>query len=63
MIKNEKVKKAIQTLENELPFSSREIEAIKEYIVKLENENFGLRTSVTNKERDLAHYKGYAFKG
>lgn len=62
MIKNEKVKKAIQTLENELPFSSREIEVIKDYITKLERENKGLKTSLHNRETDLAHYKGYMLK-
>ena len=62
MIKNEKVKKAIQTLENELPFSIREIEVIKEYITKLERENKGLKTSLHNRETDLAHYKGYLTK-
>ena len=62
MIKNEKVKKAIQALENELPFSSREIEVIKEYITKLERENKGLKTSLHNRETDLAHYKGYLTK-
>ena len=62
MIKNEKVKKAIQALENELPFSSREIEVIKEYITKLERENKGLKTSLHNRETDLAHYKGYLLK-
>lgn len=62
MIKNEKVKKAIQTLENELPFSSRELQIIKDYITKLERENKGLKTSLHNRETDLAHYKGYLTK-
>lgn len=62
MIKNEKVKKAIQTLENELPSSSRELQIIKDYITKLERENKGLKTSLHNRETDLAHYKGYMLK-
>lgn len=58
----QEVQQAIQTLENELPFSSREIEIIKEYITKLERENKGLKTSLHNRETDLAHYKGYMLK-
>ena len=58
----QEVQQAFQTLENELPFSSREIEVIKEYITKLERENKGLKTSLHNRETDLAHYKGYLTK-
>ena len=58
----QEVQIAFQTLENELPFSSREIEVIKEYITKLERENKGLKTSLHNRETDLAHYKGYMLK-
>ena len=58
----QEVQTAFQTLENELPFSSREIEIIKEYITKLERENKGLNTSKNNLEVKLAHYKGYLTK-
>lgn len=58
----QEVQQAIQTLENELPFSSRELQTIKEYITKLERENKGLKTSLHNRETDLAHYKGYMLK-
>ena len=56
------VQTAFQTLENELPFSSRELQIIKDYITKLERENKGLKTSLHNRETDLAHYKGYLTK-
>ena len=54
--------KAIQTIESELPFASKDIETIKSYVTKLERENKGLKTSLHNRETDLAHYKGYLTK-
>lgn len=54
--------KAIQTIEQELPFLSKEIETIKAYVTKLERENKGLKTSLDNKTYDLAHFKGYLTK-
>lgn len=54
--------KAIQTIEQELPFASKDIETIKSYVTKLERENKGLKTSLNNKAYDLAHYKGYLTK-
>ena len=58
----QEVQTAFHTLENELPFSSRELQIIKDYITKLERENKGLKTSLHNRETDLAHYKGYLLK-
>lgn len=55
-------KKAIQTIESELPFASKDIEIIKSYVTKLERENKGLKTSLNNKTYDLAHFKGYLTK-
>ncbi len=43
-------------------FNQEGIEVIKEYITKLERENKGLKTSLHNRETDLAHYKGYLLK-
>lgn len=54
--------KAIQTIESELPFASKEIEVIKSYVTKLERDNKGLKTSLDNKTYDLAHFKGYLTK-
>ena len=54
--------KAIQTIESELPFASKDIEIIKSYVTKLERENKGLKTSLDNKTYDLAHFKGYLTK-
>lgn len=54
--------KAIQTIEQELPFASKDIETIKSYVTKLERENKGLKTSLDNKTYDLAHFKGYLTK-
>ena len=54
--------KAIQTIESELPFASKDIEIIKSYVTKLERENKGLKTSLDNKTYDLAHYKGFLTK-
>ena len=58
----EQYEKAIQTIESELPFASNDIEVIKSYVTKLERENKGLKTSLHNRETDLAHYKGYLLK-
>lgn len=58
----QEVQTAFQTLENELPFSSLELQIIKDYITKLERENKGLKTSLHNRETDLAHYKGFLTK-
>lgn len=55
-------KKAIQTIESELPFASNDIEVIKAYVTKLERDNKGLKTSLDNKTYDLAHFKGYLTK-
>ena len=54
--------KAIQTIESELPFASKDIEIIKYYVTKLERDNKGLKTSLDNKTYDLAHFKGYLTK-
>lgn len=54
--------KAIQTIEQELPFASNEIDVIKSYVTKLERENKVLKTSLGNKTYDLAHFKGYLTK-
>lgn len=58
----EQYKKAIQTIESELPFASKDIETIKSYVTKLERDNKGLKTSLDNKAYDLAHFKGYLTK-
>lgn len=58
----EQYKKAIQTIEQELPFASNDIEVIKSYVTELERANKGLKTSLDNKTYDLAHYKGYLTK-
>lgn len=55
-------KKAIQTIEQELPFASKDIETIKTYVTELERTNKGLKTSLDNKAYDLAHFKGYLTK-
>lgn len=54
--------KAIQTIESEIPFASKDIETIKSYVTKLERDNKGLKTSLDNKTYDLAHFKGYLTK-
>ena len=54
--------KAIQTIESELPFASKDIEIIKSYVQYLERRNKGLKQSLENKTYDLAHYKGYLTK-
>lgn len=54
--------KAIQTIESELPFASKDIEVIKSYVTELERANKGLKTSLDNKAYDLAHFKGYLTK-
>lgn len=54
--------KAIQTIELELPFASKDIETIKSYVTELERTNKGLKTSLDNKTYDLAHFKGYLTK-
>lgn len=54
--------KAIQNIESELPFASKDIETIKSYVTKLERDNKGLKTSLDNKTYDLAHFKGYLTK-
>ena len=54
--------KAIQTIEQELPFASNDIEIIKSYVQYLERRNKGLKQSLENKTYDLAHYKGYLTK-
>lgn len=54
--------KAIQTIESELPFASKDIEIIKSYVTELERANKGLKTSLANKTYDLAHYKGFLTK-
>lgn len=58
----EQYEKAIQTIEQELPFASKDIEVIKSYVTELERANKGLKTSLDNKTYDLAHYKGYLTK-
>lgn len=58
----ERYEKAIQTIEQELPFASNDIEVIKSYVTKLERDNKGLKTSLDNKTYDLAHFKGYLTK-
>lgn len=58
----EQYKKAIQTIELELPFASKDVEIIKSYVTKLERDNKGLKTSLNNKTYDLAHFKGYLTK-
>lgn len=58
----EQYKKAIQTIESELPFASNDIEVIKSYVTELERANKGLKTSLDNKTYDLAHFKGYLTK-
>ena len=58
----EEFEQAIKSLESELPFASKDIEIIKSYVTKLERENKGLKTSLHNRETDLAHYKGYMLK-
>lgn len=58
----EQYEKAIQTIEQELPFASNDIEVIKSYVTKLERDNKGLKTSLDNKTYDLAHFKGYLTK-
>lgn len=55
----EQYKKAIQTIEQELPFASNDIEVIKSYVTELDK---GLKTSLDNKTYDLAHFKGYLTK-
>ena len=58
----EDYEKAIQTIEQELPFLSNDIETIKTYVTELERANKGLKTSLENKTYDLAHFKGYLTK-
>ena len=58
----EDYEKAIQTIEQELPFLSKDIETIKSYVTELERANKGLKTSLNNKAYDLAHFKGYLTK-
>ena len=55
-------KKAIQNIESELPFASKDIGVIKNYVTELERANKGLKTSLENKTYDLAHFKGYLTK-
>ena len=55
-------KKAIQNIESELPFASKDIGVIKNYVKELERANKGLKTSLENKTYDLAHFKGYLTK-
>lgn len=54
--------KAIQNIESELPFASKDIEIVKSYVTELERANKGLKTSLDNKTYDLAHFKGYLTK-
>lgn len=58
----EDYEKAIQTIESELPFASKDIDIIKSYVQYLERRNKGLKQSLENKTYDLAHYKGYLLK-
>lgn len=55
-------KKAIQTIESELPFASNDIEVIKSYVTKLERDNKGLKTKLENKTRQFEHYKVFLTK-